>query len=269
MAGVDEEYLPLTKPFFASEDESNINDRALPTPMNQPPSPLVAQEEARPHHETDQLVFSTPHRPRWRMEDGEMVCVALAPSPLTTPHSTQHMLPLTPMRERRQVLLEAILPHPMQATMHNRLCPDLLVCPPLPRNGRAEMWLHQAEMVCVTVPASPLSYEERSEVVCVGWGRMARSLPHQTSNTTEPSSGVENNLGATGTHGHTTPTLLQLSMTLNTPVAYDTDTHVSHECHIDEEEKHIINSGVPTEAVGNPPRTQQFLSGIVAFQDTT
>ena len=60
-----------------------------------PPLPLaVAQEETRPHQQTDQLVLSTSRRPRWRMEDGEMVCVALAPIPLTTPHSTQHLLPL-------------------------------------------------------------------------------------------------------------------------------------------------------------------------------
>ena len=241
MAGVDEEYLPLTDPFFAPEDESNINDRVLP--MDPPPPPPVAQEEARPNQETDQLVCSTPHRP-------------------------QH---LTPMRERRRVLLADIPPPPLQATTHHGGRADLLVCPPLPRNGVAGRELHQGEMVCGRVPASPLSYEERSEVVCVGWGRMARSLPHQTSHSTEPSSGVENNLGAIDIHGHTTPTLLQSprEMTLNTPVAYDTDTHFSHECHVDEEGGHILNSGVPMEAVENPPLTQQFMSGVMAFQDTT
>ena len=242
MAGVDEEYLPLTDPFFALEDESNINDRVLP--MDPPPPSLVAQEAARPHQETDQLVCSTPHRP-------------------------QH---LTSMRKRRRVLLADIPPLPLQATTHHGGRADLLVCPPLPRNGVAGRELHQREMVCVTVPASPLCYEERSEVVCVGWGRMARSLPHQTSSTTEPSSGVWNNLGATGTHGHTTPTLLQLpteTTTLHTPVAYDTDTHFSCECHVDEEGGHILNSGVPMEAVGNPPPTQQLMLGVMAFQDTT
>ena len=135
------------------------------------------------------------------------------------------------------------------------------------------MWLHQADIVCGTVIQIPVNYDNRSEVVCnkVGWGRRARNSSHQTSHSTEPSSGVENNLGATDIHGHTTPTLLQSprEMTLNTPVAYDTDTHLSHEYHVDEEEERIINSGVPREAVGNPPRTQQFMSGIVAFQDTT
>ena len=157
---------------------------------------------------------------------------------------------------------------PMQATMNNGGHPGLLVCPPLPRNGIAEMWLHQAEMVCVTVPAIPLSYEERSEVVCVGWGRMARSLPHQTSSTTEPSSEVENNLGATGTHGHTThhytPQLLQLPMettTLNTPVPFNANTHFSCECHSDEEGECRPKNGIPGEAVGDPPPTQQLVSG--------
>ena len=266
------ERLSLTVPFFATEKESNIvnniNDGVFPTPMDQPPPSLVVQEEARPNQETDQLVCSTPHRPHWRMEDGEMVGVALVPSPLTTPHCTQHMLPLTPMTERMRVLLEAILPRPMQATMHNRLCADLLVCPPLPRNGRAVMWLHQEEMVCGRVLASPLSYEERSEVVCVGWGRMARSLPHQTSNTTEPSSGVENNLGATGTHGHTThhytPQLLQLlteMTTLNTPVCFNANAYFSCECHSDEEGEYRPKNGIPREAVGDPPTTQQLVSG--------
>ena len=157
---------------------------------------------------------------------------------------------------------------PVQATMHNEGHPDLLVCPPLPRNRIEETWLHQAEMVCVTVPASPLSYEERSEVVCVGWGRMARSLPHQTSNTTEPSSGVENNLGATGTHGHTThhytPQLLQLlteMTTLNTPVCFNANAYFSCECHSDEEGEYRPKNGIPREAVGDPPTTQQLVSG--------
>ena len=254
--------LSLTVPFFATETESNIvnniNDGVFLVPMDQPPPPLVAQEEARPSQETDQLVFSTPHRPQWRMENGEMVCVALAPN----------LLPLTPMRERRRVLLEDILPHPLQATMHNRDCIDLLVCPPIPRNGRAEMWLHQAEMVCGRILASPLSYEERSEVVCVGWGRMARSLPHQTSSTTEPSSEVENNLGATGTHGHTThhytPQPLQLPMettTFNTPAPCIVNAHFSCECHSDEEGECRPKNGIPREAVGDPPPTQQLVLG--------
>ena len=157
---------------------------------------------------------------------------------------------------------------PMQATMHNGGHPDLLVCPPILRNRIAEMWLHQAEMVCVTVPASPLSYEDGSEVVCVGWGRMTRSLPHQTSSTTEPSSEVENNLGATGTHGHTThhytPQLLQLpteTTTINTPAPFIVNAHFSCECHSDEEGECRPKNGIPREAVGDPPPTQQLVSG--------
>ena len=157
---------------------------------------------------------------------------------------------------------------PVQATMHNGGHPDLLVCPPLPRNRIEETWLHQAEMVCVTVPASPLSYEESSEVLCVGWGRTARSLPHQRSSTTEPSSGAENNLGATGTHGHTTdhytPQLLQLPMettTLNTPAPFNANAHFSCECHSDEDGEGRPKNGIPRKAVGDPPTTQQLVSG--------
>ena len=234
-----EDEQPLTHPLFATEEENNIvtdmNTWVFPTPM------------ARPHQETDQLVCSTPHRPRWRMEDGEMVCVVLASSP---------------------VLQEDTQPLPSQATMYQECRPDLLVCPPLPRDGGRE--IHQEEMVCVTVPASPLSYEERSEVVCVGWGRMARSLPHQTSNTTEPSSEVENNLGATGTHGHTThhytPQPLQLpteTTTLNMPVPFNANAHFSCECHSDEDGECRPKNGIPMEAVGDPSPTQQLVSGRI------
>ena len=151
------EQLPLTDPFFATEDESNImnnmNDWVLPIPMD-PPLPLaVAQEESRPHQETAQLVFDTPHRPLRRMNDGEMVFGALG--------------------ERGWVLLEDFLPFAVQTTTHLGGHQDGLVCPPLPRNGGAEMWLRQAEMVCGSALKSPLGYEEGSEVVCGGmwWGR--------------------------------------------------------------------------------------------------
>ena len=80
-----EDKQPLTHPLFAEEEESNIvtsiNSWGSPTPVD-PPTPIVVQ---------------APHRPHWRMENGEMVGVALAPSPLTTPHCTQHLLPLTPL----------------------------------------------------------------------------------------------------------------------------------------------------------------------------
>ena len=267
------EQLPLTDSFFATEEDSNIinnnHDWVIPRQAD-PCLPLaVAQEETRPHQQSDQLVFSTPHRPHWRTEDGEIVCVPLAPSPLTTPHSTQHLLPLTPMRERRQVLLEGILPFPVQATTHHGGHPYVLVCPPLRRNGGARMWLHQEEMVCGHVVASPLSYKEGSEVVCgrVGWGRTAQSLSHQTGNTTGPSSVVCNNLAAINTQPPTThhyiPHLLSRDTTTpNAPVAVN--THFSHKCHSSEERECMSNSRIPREAVGDPPPTQQLVPGQIS-----
>ena len=243
------EQLPLTDPFFATEQESNImnnmNDRVLPIPMD-PPLPLAVAQESRPDQEMAQLVLSPPHRPRWRMEGGEMVCGTLG--------------------ERVCVLQENILPLPVQATTQHRGHCDELVCPPLVRNGGAEMWLRQAEMVCGSVLTSHLSYEEGSEVVCCGveWGRTAQTLPHQTSNTTVPSSVVWNNLGAIGTLQNTThhyiPQLLpslRETTTPNAPVAVN--AHFSCECHSLEECR--PKSGIPREAVGDPPPTQQLVTG--------
>ena len=233
------EQLPLTDPFFATENESNImnnmNDRVLPIPMD-PPLPLPVAQESRPHQETAQLALSTRHRPRPRMEDGEMVCGALG--------------------EKVRVLTL-----PVQASTHFGGHCDELVCPPLPRNGGAEMWLQQAEMVCDSVLTSPLSYEDGREV---GWGRTAQSLPHQTSNTTVPSSVVWNNHGAIGTLQNTThhyiPQLLpslRETTTPNAPVAVN--VHFSYECHSLEECR--PKSGIPREAVGDPPSTQQLVTG--------
>ena len=242
------EQLPPTDHFVATEQESNIihnmNNRVLPIPMDHPP-PLVTQEESRPHQEMGQLVFSTRHRPHRRMEDGEMVCGALG--------------------ERVCVLQENVLPLPVQATMHFGGHCDELVCPPLPRNGGAKMWLHHAEIVCGSVVTSPLSYEEQSEVVCggVGWGRTAQILLHQTSNSTMPSSVVWNDLGSIGTLQNTThhyiPQLLlslRETTTPNAPVAVN--AHFSYECHSLEECR--PKSGIPREAVGDPPPTQQLVS---------
>ena len=120
--------------------------------------------------------------------------------------------------KRGRVLLENILPLPVQATMHFGGHCDELVYPPLARNGGAEMWLRQAEMICGNVLTSPLSYEEGSEMGCgeMGWRRMTQT--HQTSNTTEPSSLVWNNLGAMDTQPHTTHHYIpQLLNTCNTP----------------------------------------------------
>ena len=232
------EQLPLTDPFFATEEESNI--------INNPPLPLAVAKQSRPHQEKAQLVLSTPHKPRRRLEDGEMVCGSLG--------------------ERVRVLLENVLPLPVQATTHHRGHQDELVCPPLVRNGGTEMWLHHAEIVCGSVLTSSLSYEEGSEVVCggVGWGRTAQSLPHQTSNTTMYSSVVWNNLGAIGTLQNTThhyiPQLLpslRETTTPNAPVAVN--AHFSYECHSLEECR--PKSGIPREAVGDPPPTQQLVTG--------
>ena len=227
--------LPLTDPLFAIEVESNI--------INNPPLPLAVAQESGMDQETAQLVLNTPYRPRRRIEDGEMVCGALG--------------------ERGRVLLENILPLPVQASTHFGGHRDELVCPPLPRNGGAEMWLRHAEIVCGSVVTSPLSYEEQSEVVCggVGWGRTAQSLPHQTSNSTMYSSVVWNNLGAIGTLQNTThhyiPQLLRETTTPNTPVAVN--AHFSYECHSLEECR--PKSGIPREAVGDPPPTQQLVTG--------
>ena len=225
------EQLPLTDPFFATENESNIVTN-------------MAQESS-PHQETVQLVVSTPHRPRRRMKDGEMVCGALG--------------------ERVCVLQENVLPFPVQATTHLGGHHDELVCPPLSQDGGAEMWLQQAEMVC-GVLTSPFIYEEGSEVVCggVGWGRTTQSPSHQTSNTAVPSSVVWNNLGAIGTLQNTThhyiPRLLpspRETTTPNAPVAVN--AHFSYECHSLEEYR--PKSGRPREAVGDPPPTHQLVTG--------
>ena len=247
--------LPLMDPLFAAEVESNI--------INNPTLPLAVTQESRMDQETAQLVLNTPYRPRRRIEDGEMVCGALG--------------------ERLCVLLENVLPLLVQASTHHRGHLDELVCPPLVRNGGAEMWLHHAEIVCDSVLTSSLSYEVGSEVVCgmVGWGRTAQSLPHQTSNTTEPSSVVYippllnthstmyssamwNNLGAIGTLQNTThhyiPQLLpslRERTTPNAPVAVN--AHFSYECHSLEECQ--PKSGILREAVGDPPPTQQLVTG--------
>ena len=225
-------------PFPCISEQNYIVNNFL-MPMD-PPLPLaVAQEETRPHPETNQLVLCTPHRPCWRTEDGEMVCGT-------------------------QVLLEDILPFPVQATTHHGGHPYVLVCPPLPRNLGARM-------VCGSALASPLSCEEGSELVCGGvwWGRTAQSLPHQTSNTTGPSSAMWNNLKTMDTQLHTTQHyilhLLQSprgKTTPNTPVAVN--AHFSHKCHSSEERECMSNSRIPREAVGDPPLTQQLVPGRMA-----
>ena len=219
--------LPLTVPFFSTENENNI---------------IVAQEQARPHPETDQLVSSTPHMPRWRRDNGEMLCVLLAPSPIDTAPDTRHLLPHTLMREQRRVLLEDMLPLPSQATTHQGGGLDLLVCPPLPRNASVARWLHRMEIVPGTALQSLTSYEERSEVVCgvVGWRRTSHSTPYYASNTTKPignkatpHSGVGKGFEASDTNEHATshhtlqPPQPSVVMTVHdTPVTLHTTSHL-------------------------------------------
>ena len=88
------------------------------------------------------------------------------------------------------------------------------------------------------------------------WGRTSQT--HQTSNTTEPSSVVWNNLGAMDTQLHPTHHYIpQLLNTPNTPVAVN--AHFSYECHSLEECQ--PKSGIPREAVGDPPPKQQLVTG--------
>ena len=119
-------------------------------------------------------------------------------------------------------------------------------------------------MVCGSIP---ISYEKGHEVGCcgVGWGKTAQIPPHQTSNTIVPSSVVWNNLGAIGTLQNTThhyvPQLLPSLRETTTPNApVGVNAHFSYECHSLEEEKCWPKRGIPREAVGDPPPTQQLVS---------
>ena len=143
-----------------------------------PPLPLPVALESRLDQETAQLVFSTPHRPCRRMEDGEMVCGALGTHTLTTPHSTQHLLAITPMGQSGWVLLENTLPFAVQASIDHGGHRDELVCPPLPRDGGAEM-------VCGSVLTSPISYEEGVRWCVVGWGGGGQRSACLTSQATQ------------------------------------------------------------------------------------
>ena len=236
---------PLTDHFFSTENENNIT---------------VAQEDARSHAVTDQLVSSTPHMPLQRRDDGEMVCVLLAPSPINTAPNTQHLLPHTLTREHRRVLLEDMLPLPSQDTTHQGGGLDLLVCPPLPR-------AHQMRTMCSRLPPTP------SGVMCggVGWlRRMGKTMPHQTDDTTKHNSEVGNNFGVMDvtehtSHNYTFQPVKPRETTLNTPVTLNANSHFSFEHLIEEETECKSKSGVPREAEGIPPPTQQFVSGNLGF----
>ena len=275
-----EEQPSLTDPYFAAEGEGNIannnDNQEFHMPMD--PPPLVAQEETRPRPETDQLVSSTPHMPRWRRDNGEMLCVLLAPSPANTAPNTRHLLPHTLMREQRRVILEDMLPLPSQNTTHQGGGLDLLVCPPLPRNARIARWLHRMEIVPGTALQSLTSYEE-SEVVCggVGW-RRSQSVPHHTSDTTQPSG-----VAGMDPHGHSPlcyiPQLLQLPLeTANTCVLVELNINCSY-LHTVIEVECTHNGRDPPEddefecntvAEENPtPATQQFVSGQTVSHNVT
>ena len=237
--------LPLTDHFFSTENENNIT---------------VVQEETSPHPQTDQLVSSTPHMPRWRRDDGEMLCVLLAPSPINTAPNTPHLLPHTLMREQRRVLLEDMLPLPSQDTTHQGGGLDLLVCPPLPR-------AHQMRTMCSRLPPTP------SGVMCggVGWlRRMGKTMPHQTDDTTEHNNEVGNNFGATDltehtSHKYTFQPVQSRETTLDTPVTSNAKSHFSFEHFIEEGSECKSKRRVPREAEGIPPPTQQFVSGNLGF----
>ena len=116
---------------------------------------------------------------------------------------------------------------------------------------------------------SGLDYD-KCEMVCggVAWTRV-----YQERNTTQLSS-VHNNLGVLGAHAHTThhytPQLLQFTpqtATHNIQVASDSNSHFTCECYIDEGVECMPNSGGPVEEVRSTSDTQQFVSGLIIFQD--
>ena len=123
------------------------------------------------------------------------------------------------------------------------------------------MGLCQAQMVCGAVWKTPFDYEEENEMVCDGV-----DMPYQTSDVTEHNSEVVTNFGVMDTQGHTTlhyiPQLVPQSETTthNTPVAFISE--FTYECHI-EDGKSMPNSWLPIVAMGNPPPTQEFVSGRI------
>ena len=246
---------PLTDSLFSTENENNIT---------------VAQEQARPHPETDQLVSITPHMPRWRRDNGEMLCVLLAPSPIDTAPNTPHLLPHTLMREQRRVLLEDMLPLPSQATTHQGGSLDLLVCAPCLRPCGVQI-------LSGTVLRSLARNEEWTEVVCVDGGgeRTSRSMLHHTSNTTEPNSEVEISFGVMDVSEHSPhyyipPQQKQLPLeTANTCVFIEPNINFSYSC-LDTKVECTHNRSDPVEdgevncntaPESSIPPTQQLVTG--------
>ena len=147
---------------------------------------------------------------------------------------------------------------PVQATTHQG---GGLVCPSLPRAGEAGRQLHQAQVVCGATHKSRLKYEEGSEEVCGG-----ADMPNQTSDTTEHNSEVGINFGVMDAHGHTTLHYIPQQVpqpeitTHYTPAAFTSDFIYEHQI---EDGESIPNSWLPIAATGNPPPTQEFVSGQI------
>ena len=244
--------LPLTDPFFSTENENNIT---------------VDEEEIRPHPQTDKLVSITPHMPRWRRDDGEMVCV------------TPHLLPHTLTREQRRVLLGDMLPLPSQDTTHQGGGLDLLVCAPRLRPCGVQI-------LSGTVLRSLARNEEWTEVVCVDGGgeRTSQSVLHHTSNKTEPSSEEEICFGVMdisehSPHYYIPPQQMWLPLeTASTCVFIGPNINFSYSC-MDVEVECTHNSGELLEdeeyecnmiAEENAtPHTQQWVTGQTVTHEGT
>ena len=121
-------------------------------------------------------------------------------------------------------------------------------------------------------------HEERSEVVCGGMGqRRTQGIPHQTSDTSQPSSETSQSsseagsyLGAINTNENTTnhslphtQLLPPLITTFNTLVIIGTTSNFSCEPFIEEKVECMYERTVAVEAVGDPPPTQQLVSGMM------
>ena len=115
-------------------------------------------------------------------------------------------------------------------------------------------------------------HEERSEVVCGGMGqRRTQGIPHQTSETSQSGSETGSYFGAIHTNENTTNHSLPhtqllpplITTTFDTPVIIGTTSHFSCEHLIEEKVDCIYERTVPVEAVGDPPPTQQLVSGMM------
>ena len=122
-------------------------------------------------------------------------------------------------------------------------------------------------------------HEERSEVVCGGMGwRRTQGIPHQTSETSQSSSETSQSsseagsyLGAINTNENTTNHSLPhtqllpllITTTFSTLVIIGTTSNFSCDPLIEEKVDCMYERMVPVEAVGDPPPTQQLVSGMM------